>query len=303
MEIINFDIKKNKLINNSKKIIILGKFNTFHLGHQKLFKKGFSLREAKKYQLIVMLYPDFNDFTKTKVKKILPLEERIKILQKNNLDYVLLFEESAKNYQVTREKFIWYLKNILNVTDVIVGENFSFGKNKLDDLNLLAKNFNLHTIKLAYYNQQIISTSLIKMLLDEGAIEDANKLLGFNYFYSGKIVHGMGIGKKYNTPTANVEVKETLYRPMQGIYLSKVLIFDKYYYGITSISNNPTFDKRPVTFETYIFNFDQDIYGEIIYVELLKFMRREIKFDSIKKLFAQIEIDKKEAIRIINGKK
>lgn len=303
MEIINFNLKNNKLDNKNKRIIILGKFNTFHLGHQKLLHKGIELKAKKNYQLIVMLYPDYNDFTKEKVKKILPFEERIQILKKYNIDFVLLFEESAKNYQITRERFINYLKEKLNVSDVIVGENFSFGKNKLDDLELLTSNFNLHVLKLEKFNNQIISSSLIKMLLDEGAIEDANKLLGFNYFYTGKVSYGMGIGKKYNTPTANVNVRETLYPPMQGIYLSKVLILNKYYYGITSISNNPTFKKRPITFETYIFNFNQDLYGKEILIELLKFMRESIKFNSIKKLFEQIEIDKKRAIELINAKK
>ncbi|CRX37308.1 / ribF / Riboflavin biosynthesis protein ribF /:186551 Forward [Candidatus Hepatoplasma crinochetorum] len=303
MEIINFDIKNNKLDDKTKRIIILGKFNTFHLGHQKLLHKAIDLKAKKNYQLIVMLYPDYNNFTKLKVKKILPLEERIKILKKYNVDFVLLFEESAKNYQITRENFIDYLKKKLNVSDIIIGENFSFGKNKMDDFELLKKNFNLYLLKLEKFNNQIISSSLIKMLLDEGAIEDANKLLGFNYFYTGKVVYGMGIGKKYNTPTANVDVSETLYPPMQGIYLSKVLILNKYYYGITSISNNPTFKKRPITFETYIFNFDQDIYGKEISIELLKFMRESIKFNSIKKLFAQIEIDKIRAIELINTKK
>lgn len=303
MEIINFDIKNNKLDDKTKRIIILGKFNTFHLGHQKLLHKAIALKAKKNYQLIVMLYPDYNDFTKLKVKKILPLEERIKILKKYNVDFILLFEESAKNYQITRENFIDYLKKKLNISDIIVGENFSFGKNKIDDFELLKKSFNLDILKLEKFNNQIISSSLIKMLLDEGAIEDANKLLGFNYFYTGKVVYGMGIGKKYNTPTANVEVNETLYPPMQGIYLSKVLILNKYYYGITSISNNPTFKKRPITFETYIFNFDQDIYGKEILIELLKFMRESIKFNSIKKLFEQIEIDKIRAIELINAKK
>lgn len=303
MEIINFDIKNNQLNSENKRIIILGKFNTFHLGHQKLLHSAINLKTKSKSQLIVMLYPDYNDFIKQKVRKILPLEERTKILKKYNVDFVLIFAESAKNYQVTREKFMTYLKEKLNVTDIVIGENFSFGKNKLDDFELLAKNFNLHIEKLEKFNNQIISSSLIKMLLDEGAVEDANKLLGFNYFYSGKVVHGMGIGKKYKTPTANVSVSENLYPPMQGIYLSKVLVLNKYYYGITSISNNPTFKKRPITFETYIFNFDQDIYGNEISVELLKFMRESIKFNSIEKLFEQIEMDKIRAIELINTKK
>lgn len=303
MQIIDFNIKDNKLENNNERIIILGKFNTLHLGHQKLLNKAIELKNKTNKELIIMVYPDFNGFNKKQIKNILPLEERVKIFKKYNVDYLLLFEKNAKNYQITREKFIKYLKEKLNVTDVFVGENFSFGKNKLDDLILLNNNFNLHLIKLVYYNNQIISTSLIKMLLDEGAIEDVKKLLGFNYFYSGKVVHGMGIGKKYKTPTANVNVNKNLYPPMQGIYLSKVLIDNKYYYGITSISNNPTFKERPITFETHIFNFDQDIYDQLIYVELIKFMREPIKFTSIKKLFEQIEIDKKDAIIFINKKK
>ncbi|BDV02586.1 MAG: riboflavin biosynthesis protein [Candidatus Hepatoplasma vulgare] len=302
MKIIEFDIDFRLPLNKEKeKVIALGKFIGFHKGHQKIFKKAkeISLKENK--ELIIMLYSDYDGFLKDYRKSILPLETRLKIIKQYNPDYILIFEENKKNYEITREDFFKYLKDYLNVKNVVIGKNFTLNKKDgKDDLLEFKQNFSLSLLPLEKYNGQIISTKLLDLILIEGKVEEYKKLTNFNYFYQGKIIPGKLLGTKYKTPTANVSVFSSLKTPREGIYTSYITVDNLKYYSITSISTNPTFDEKKISYETFILKFNNNIYGKEVTVELLKFIREPKKFRTIKLLYDEIELDKKRAMNYFN---
>ena len=297
MQIIKFSIKeKPKLSNEKQRVIVLGKFKSFHKGHQSIFIKGKQIVEQQNKELIVMMYPDFDGFKQKNLDSIFPYSIRLRLIKQYNPKYILEFEPNVMNYSVSRESFLEYLINELNVSDIIVGENFNFGKNKPDDFEVISKYANLVVVPLFKYREQIISTTLLEKMILEGEVGTLNKGLGFNFSFEGKIIFGNQRGTKNGTPTINVEPIENTLQPKQGVYFSKTYLKDKIYNSITSISDNPTFDDKIITWESYIFDFNENVYKEYARVELLEYYRQPIKFENTEELFKKIDNDKERAI-------
>ncbi len=286
---------------DTKKVIALGKFNSFHLGHKDIFDKVKEIARDNNLEIIVMLYPDHKNDSKEEIKNIIPYNLRVKLLLQYGVKYILNFEESFGNYQTTREEFVSFLKQ-LNVKEVVLGKNFTFNKGKTDDFNLLRNNFNLTTVDLRRYNNQIISTSLLELLLSDGDVSNFSKLSGYDFFYNGKVVYGKRLASKYNLPTANIAIDKHQLVPRQGIYISKIKIDNIIYPSITSISTNPTFEEEKISLETHILNFNQDIYKKKVTVYLLEFVREPIKFNNVDDLFEKIRDDKNKAIEYFKNK-
>ena len=297
MEINIFKFDLNEKLNQSKKrVIALGKFQSFHKGHQAIFLEAQKIAKQENKELIIMLYPDVDGFNNSIVKSFITLETRVKLLKQYNTDHIMIFEKNAKNYNVDSITFINFLKNNLNVDTVVVGENFGFGKGKNDNgIQLLNENLNCKIVPLLKYNNQIISTHLINTMLSYGEVEDIYKLTNFNYFLNSIVIHGEHRGRNLGTPTINLKISKYKLLPMEGVYFSFTFYNKKRYNSITSISNNPTFKNKEISFETYIFNFDEEIYRKEVKVELLNFLRKPEKFKNLKELITQIEKDKEKA--------
>ncbi len=299
MKIIKFNPKEIPDIDlTNEYVIALGKFKTFHKGHQLVLSQAKHIAEEKNRKLIIMLYPSYDGFKDNEPESFIPYHVRKRLVTQYNPEYILEFEPNPLNYSVSREEFINYLINKLNVKNVVIGKNFNFGKGKVDDHIILAQNFALSVIPMIKYNGRLISSTLVEELLkDEGAVESIFKITGFNFSYEGKVVIGNKIGTKYGTPTANVVPTIDTMIPLNGVYFSKTYIGDEVYNSITSISSNPTLNsnEKNTFWETHILDFNKNIYGKYIKVELLKFIRFPIKFNSLDELFNEIEKDKKLA--------
>ena len=141
-------------------------------------------------------------------------------------------------------------------------------------------------------NDVKISSTLIKSSISEGKLNLANQYLGYNFKLTGKVVHGNRKGHEIGFPTANISINTNLVVPKYGVYEVKVLVNDEIHEGIMNIGIRPTVSNElKVSFETHILNFDEDIYDSVIEVELLSFIREEIKFENLKQLQSQILID------------
>jgi len=144
-----------------------------------------------------------------------------------------------------------------------------------------------------------ISSTIIRWLLQEGDVEKANSLLGYDYQVSGQVVRGNQIGKLIGYPTANLFIDDAnKLIPGMGVYVSKVMVRGKEMTGMTNIGMRPTINAHKLTIETNIFNFDEDIYYETITVKLLKRIRNEKKFATLEILRKQLEIDKETALKL-----
>lgn len=283
---LDYKFRKNK----GNTLIALGKFKGFHIGHQELLKKAHELSKSTNINFVIMLYPDNkNSFNKT----FFSLSQRKNFLSKfTNLESIMLFNPSKENYSINQKQFMIFLEKNLNVTDVVVGENFTFGNDKFtsNSINALKNKFNTEIINLTKINNQIISTKLMHIMLDSRDLDGLKKALGFNYFIEGIVVFGKGEGTKMGLPTSNIIIGRYQNTLADGVYYTMTTLMNKKYFSITSIM---TFEKQKYI-ETYIYyNFKENFYDEIIQVEFLKFYRDIIIFknkkDLVSKLLEDIE--------------
>lgn len=298
-----------KIIENLKnytektaKVLSLGMFDGVHLGHVSIINQ---LKEiAQKYDLetaILTFWPHprkvFNP--NDELHLLNTLDEKIALLEKAGIEVVFLqeFDENFRN--LTGEEFIeLILVEKLNVKHVIIGYDHVFGKNKSGNFDLLQQlseklGYDVAQLKAVKEGDFNISSTKIRNCLGNGNIIGANKMLGYHYSVSGKVVDGKKLGRTIGYPTANLEINELKLLPKKGAYIVEVYVKNKFYKGMLSIGTNPTVNGEKLTVEVYILDFNEDIYGEEITVKFRDFLHEEIKFESLEKLIERLDEDKR----------
>ena len=298
-----------KIIENLKnytektaKVLSLGMFDGVHLGHVSIINQ---LKEiAQKYDLetaILTFWPHprkvFNP--NDELHLLNTLDEKIALLEKAGIEVVFLqeFDENFRN--LTGEEFIeLILVEKLNVKHVIIGYDHVFGKNKSGNFDLLQQlseklGYDVAQLKAVKEGDFNISSTKIRNCLGNGNIIGANKMLGYHYSVSGKVVDGKKLGRTIGYPTANLEINELKLLPKKGAYIVEVSVKNKFYKGMLSIGTNPTVNGEKLTVEVYILDFNEDIYGEEITVKFRDFLHEEIKFESLEKLIERLDEDKR----------
>ena len=297
----NFNIEKKY----RGSIILIGNFDGLHLGHQKLFRLAHSYK--KKYNLKIGVI-NFNPMPKMffnrnlKNFRLSNINQKIKLLNKFKVDFVIT---KKFDYKFSKTKSIVFIKEILNKKlnskFIFVSNNFRFGNKREGNVNLLIKNEKTYNYKVVkpkplINNKKIVSSSLIRNLLENGFLEKANKLLNRNWAIQGIVKKGRQVGKKIGFPTCNIDIQDyVLAKP--GVYAVKVLRKNntKYLKGIANLGYRPTFNQKKILLEVHLFNFSGNLYNKLLSVEFLKFIRKEKKFKNVNQLKAQIKIDLKIA--------
>ncbi len=293
-----FDINRLKTdFNKTNSVLVIGKFETLHIGHQALINQAKKAAKANKQKLIIMLYKSFaNNY-----KPLFSLEQREQIIKIFEPDLLIWFEPTINNYQLSIEGFFTYMQSAYGVKSLFVGENFTFHKGD-DDLEIIQSILPTTIVPLVKIKNQRVSSSLIKTFLQAGEIKEANTFLGFNYFYQGRVISGNQRGSALGFPTANLKPN---YLPMvaHGIYYSYVNLEGKRYYAITSIYDNQTFGSNlPTSYESYILNFNEIIYGKNLRVELLDLLRKPKRFPDEKSLVEAMKKDRQKALIYFKNK-
>jgi len=278
-------------------IITIGNFDGLHLGHKKILQ--FLVQEAQKYDLfsLVLTFSPHPDVIlgKGKVKMIQTLDQRLRATEKFGIQAVLITPFDREFFNLSSDDFIQkILVNTLKAEEVVIGENFQFGKNREGNINTLRTlgsrlGFRVHEIPKVIKGGKTVSSSLIRSLLLEGKIEEANLLLGRYYEIEGKVIKGKDRGKILGFPTANIETENEII-PF-GVYISLVIINSNSYPSITNAGLRPTFGQQDMQIESYIIDFNQKLYGQEIVVRFIKKIRDEIKFKSPQELSLQINKD------------
>ncbi len=280
-------------ISSNPKVAVLGKFESMHKGHKFLLWQGRQRACKESKELLVMF------FSQREKDNFYSLEERLMFADSFKIDYALIFEPTKDNFTTKHTEFEQYLKD-LGVTDVIVGDDFRYGYNREGNVDTLSKEFSVQVINEQSNEKFAYRTSNLIKALHEDDLETYKEIMEHYFFYKGEVVKGLGNGKKFGMPTANVEYPSYKIDINDGIYYSYVIYDGQRLPSLTSISSNPTLNATEKTYETYIYNFDKDIYGEQIYVELIEKYRDPIKFDSIEELIAKLEEDKKLGLNYFN---
>lgn len=291
--------------------LTIGNFDGLHLGHRQIITK---LKEfAKNHDLkiaILTFEPHPAQFFNKKVKenfRLNSLAQKLRNFSEIGIDYAIVLPFNHDFSQISAENFVKeILLEKLNVRKLLVGHDFTFGKNRQGDFEFLqkfaSKNFEISRIDAISQDKTVISSSKIRNLIRNGKITEANKFLGKNFVISGIISQGKKLASQLGFPTANIPNKSQIIQPKFGVYSSKVHLpySEKSFTAITNFGVKPTiFGNQAPIYETHIFNFNEECYGQKIYVELLDFIRDEKKFASIDELKAQIEQDIK---KVRNGK-
>lgn len=277
---------------NSNIVLTVGTFDGVHLGHQSIINSlntKASLINGESVLLTFDPHPRHVLFPNDHGLKLLnTIEERIELLRNYGLNNLIIQTFNADFSRIRPENFIRdIVYNKLSVHTLVVGHDHHFGKNRegsFKELKSLSKlyGFDLEEIPARQQDTVTISSTKIRNLLKNGDIDEANKFLGYNYIFSGIVVHGKKLGRTIGFPTANIKIKETKLLPYAGVYAVKINLDQIEYYGMLNIDFN-TFNS-----EVHIFNFSKDIYGKEIRIEIISFIREGKKMDNIDNLRNQL---------------
>lgn len=280
----------------------IGIFDGVHIGHQSIIKKLNAIARRKNLESAILTFwphPRTVFNPNDDLKFLNTIEEKIYLLEKKGVQNLFLkdFDEEFRN--LTGEEFVkQVLVEKLNVKHLIIGHDHTFGKNRSGDFSLLQKmsseyDFEVEQVEAVDFQDKHISSTQIRSALLEGNVKEANEMLGYVYSVSGKVVHGKKIGRTIGYPTANIAADPAKLLPKKGAYIVDVFVKNKHYKGMLSIGTNPTVNGNSLSTEVYIFDFNGDIYDEIVSVNFRDFLHDEIKFESLEKLIERLDEDKK----------
>lgn len=290
----------SNIFKNNNLSVSIGKFETIHKGHEKIIKNLIKIDKKTKKVLITFL-PNPNEFfLNKKYDYFLKKEEKINVLKKYKLDYLVFLKFDLNLKNTTKTEFINFLKKI-NTKNIVVGKDFYFGKEKQGNINDLKENFNVFITEYKMNKNFIISSNKIKNLINKTSINLINKqFLPYKYFIISKVKKGNQIGTKLGFKTANLNVKNKIL-PKNGVYATITYLDDIGYYSMTNIGFNPTIKKdKKIKIETHLINYNgKDFYNKKIKVEFFKYLRKEKKFKSLNELIKQLKNDKINAVRYI----
>ncbi|MBL4934889.1 bifunctional riboflavin kinase/FAD synthetase [Clostridium sp. YIM B02515] len=293
----NFDSKLS-----FKTYIALGSFDGLHIGHMSLINKTLELSKHNKVKSMVYTFNNhpLSIINKDKVPKLLmDNESKLNILDKIGIDIVNLVDFNIDYMKIVPEQFVMNMLEFYNAAGIIVGFNYKFGYKNAGDVSLLEKlskrlNFELIVMDSVMYNDNVISSSRIRNLISDGNVAEANKMLFQPFMLKGKVIKGKQLGRKLGFPTVNLQYNTEFILPATGVYYTTIEYNGIFYKGITSVGYNPTVEpiNIKISIETYILDFNKNIYDENIKVYFIEKMRDEIKFDSLDDLIRQLEKDK-----------
>jgi riboflavin kinase/FMN adenylyltransferase len=292
-------------------VVTSGTFDGVHLGHQKILMRLKEIAKQHNGQTVVItFYPHPRNIInqgKNEIKELNTLDEKIDRLKELGIDYLLILPFTSDFSQISADEFInkVYIQGI-NTKKLVIGYDHRFGKNREGGLDYLIKNaekynFNVEEISRQDLENITISSTKIRQALSEGNILIANQYLGYHYHLEGIIEHGDKIGRSIGFPTANLIVKETQKLiPADGIYAVKTYLKGKLINGMMYIGNRPTIsgnlEKR---LEVNLFDFEEDIYNEIMKVYFMDKIRNDEKFESLELMQIQLKKDEIEAKKIL----
>lgn len=284
--------------------VALGYFDGLHLGHIGVIGAALSQRESHGLKPAVFTFNCDTTLPKFKSPEdIISFENKRELLAKAGVEYIYA-PDFAKVCTLTDEDFVKkILRDTLNAGYACCGRNFRFGLGGAgtpERLRIIGAKYGIRAeiVEDVCLDGELISSTKIRELIRSGEMEQANRLLGYEWQFTLPVIHGAELGRTIDFPTINQILPETNVVPRFGVYQSFVNVHGRNYRGITNIGIRPTLeDSRGVICETHILNFSGELYGEKIAVSLVRFIRPERKFKDFNELKAQIERDIKASER------
>jgi len=292
-------------------VVTSGTFDGVHLGHKVILKRLIQLAKKRQGESVVLtfwphprfvLYP--ND---TSLKLLSTFQEKASYLSDLGIDHLIKIEFTKKFSQLSSEEFIHnILIDKIGTKLLVIGYDHRFGKNREGSFQYLANNSHKYGFEIEEIPRQdieniAVSSTKIRNALESGEIKTANEFIGNNYRLTGKVIKGSQIGRDLGFPTANIVVEES-YKliPADGAYAVKIGYQDRWHNGMLNIGFRPTVNGITRTIETHIFDFNQNLYGQVLTIGFVEKIRGEKKFENLEALSKQLTLDRKDAMKILD---
>jgi len=291
-------------------VLTIGTYDGVHKGHQMLIKRINDIaRSIDGESVIITFHPHPRSVVNNnRVKLISPLAEKLELLEKYKVDNVVVVPFTRA---FSEQSPIEYVENFLYANfkphTIVIGYDHKFGKNRAGDLNLLLSisetlGFNVEKISKQVLEDISISSTKIREAVDSGEVKTACELMGHYFSIEGIVVKGHQLGGQIGFPTANIQVQEEDKLIAQnGVYAVKAYFNNKIVNGMLNIGVRPTIeDGEHKTIEVNLFEFDGDIYGEKIKLDLIQRIRAEQKFEGLSQLVDQLKKDRAVVEEVLN---
>ena len=297
----NFNLPKI----HKKSILLIGNFDGLHLGHQKLFKLAEKYSKKHKVKFGVLTFdplPAMFFNKKLTYYRITSNLQKNLLFEKAGVDFVIVSRFNKSFSKISADNFIKkIIVKKINPNFIFVSNNFKYGFRREGNVAKLISKENIYNYKIIKPSplkkgKKIISSTLIRKLLQRGELKNANKLLGRNWSIIGVVQKGRRIGKKLGVPTCNIDIKNyVIAKP--GVYSVRVKVnnSNKIFKGIANLGYRPTFGEKKILLEVNLFNFSGNLYNKSLNVSFYNFIRSEKKFNNHQDLIKQIEKDLKQA--------
>ena len=285
----------------TKTVLALGMFDGMHIGHKKLIETAVRLAKKDGLEAAVFTFSDHpQKLFGAKVARLCSNEERLAVMQKLGAARIEQAEFTRELASLSPEMFIDMLVEKLDPKTIVAGFNYTFGKGKSGNTDLLTKlalkkGMGAAVIPPVSFANKPVSSTRIRELIEKGEMQSAQLMLGRPYTLDGTVVEGRRIGRTIGFPTANILPKEERAIPQDGVYISMAKVDGDMMPSVTNIGLNPTVGGKSRMIETHILDFDGDVYGKQIEVFFVKRLRGVKAFVSLDELKAQIASDSKTA--------
>lgn len=306
---VHFDIKTLPDIKNA--IVSQGTFDGVHLAHKKIIERLQQIASIKDGQTVLItfephprmvLFPDDHG-----LQLLSTLNEKIHLLEKAGIDHLIILPFTKEFSRQTSEQFIrTILVNKIKTNTLVIGYDHRFGKNREGSFEHLKESSSLYGFEVEEIPEQdideiAVSSTKIRNALLNNDIKTAQKYLGNSYSLEGKVVKGKQLGRTIGYPTANIDVENSFKLiPQDGVYAVWVWYNKARFGGMLNIGNNPTVADKGRSIEVNIFDFEKEIYTEMLKIEFVSKLRNEEKFNGLDALKAQLHLDKQNALAILN---
>lgn len=290
-------------------VLTIGNFDGVHLGHRRVIAA--LVEKAAELNCIpaVMVFepqPQELFAPESAPARLTRLRDKYSLLEQLGVKRLICVSFNKQFASLTAEHFVEHLLvEKLGIQHLIIGDDFRFGKNRQGDFGMLCNagdkfDFGVSDTKSFKLADCRISSTAIRTALEQNDLHEAERMLGRPYSIIGRVFHGDKRGRTLGFPTANIKLKRRV-SPVCGVYVVGVNVLGKRYYGVANIGSRPTVAGIRQQLEVHVFDFDHNVYGEIMEVVLLKKLREEMKFDSLENLTRQIDIDSQQAKHYIES--
>ena len=292
-------------------LLTIGVFDGVHKGHKYLISQ---LKEQAKQQDLLSGVVTFRQHPlkilapQTELPYLTSLEEKVQLLKNEGVDIVISLSFTQELAKLSASQFVSLVKKHLRMRGLVIGPDFALGRNREGNADTLIKlgqemGFSVTVVPPVKINGEVVSSTAIRKALANGDIKRVTKLIGRPFSIQGLVTTGVGRGSGLGFPTANLEIDSTQTLLPEGVYATWTFIDGKAYQSLTNVGKRPTFGSNGRTMETHILNFNGNLYGHEIKIDIVERLRGEKRFDTIDELKKQIAEDIKQGKVILNSQK